>query len=188
MSRLYSKFQFQISNFELILQVNFFPSAPWHYRELLERYAESFSGAKEKEFVRYKLRKRLRAFVSSLGPISKDLRDDWAKATGFSIRNCYTTMEAGTVLSEPVGDGPQVRRIVLTKTPDGGVEAKSEVEDPTESADGKKTTMDPMPGVSTRIVRFVGEKNIKQEVLDQDGTNPNRCTGQLMVRTAGLGR
>ncbi len=51
-------------------KVNLFPSTPWQYRPLLEKYADAFSSPKEKEFVKYKLKKRMRAFVSSLEPLS----------------------------------------------------------------------------------------------------------------------
>ena len=52
-------------------KVNFFPSLPAHYRALLARHAESFSGPKLEEFVRYKLKRRVRAMVSSLDPVSR---------------------------------------------------------------------------------------------------------------------
>lgn len=118
-------------------KVNFLPSLPGHYQQLLQRYAESFPGSKEQDYVRYKCRRRLRATVSSNGPVPRELRAAWLRATGFAISDCYTTLAAGTVMTEPVGDGPQPRR-ALEGGDDAGYDAPS---------------LEAMPSVSTRIVR-----------------------------------
>ncbi len=134
-------------------KVNLFPAAPWQFRRLLARHAESFGGPKEREFVRYKMRRRVRACVSSTAAVSRRLLSDWRQATGTTIRGCYTTLEAGTVLSEPLSPPPpppvaatSVRpeeNLVVWKAGQGGVD----------EVVGGGACMEPLPGVSTRIVR-----------------------------------
>ncbi len=65
------------------------------------------------------------------------MREDWMKATGFPLRNSYTTLEAGTVMSEPL------------------IEAATEGQKLKEKKDNinSKATMELLPGVSSRIVR-----------------------------------
>ncbi len=85
-------------------KVNLYPGVPVHYQSLLDRYYEFFADRKSKDYVRQMCKKRLRGTVSSLAPLSDRIRRDWAAATGLSIADCYTTGEAGTVLSEELDE------------------------------------------------------------------------------------
>lgn len=88
-----------VNNSQYLAKVNFFPSVPGRYKQLLERHQNVFTDKKTKDYVRNACKKRLKAMVSSTSGLPVDFRKEWYERTGHNILDCYTTAKTGTVLS-----------------------------------------------------------------------------------------
>jgi len=190
-----------VNNSQPLPKVNFFPSLPSHYAELVERHNQLFgSDVKKLDYVRAACKKRLRATVSSLEPLPHSVRSGWRKATGHDILDCYTTLAAGTVLSEGVPNeeaknhgqnGGQQSQPKERPRDQGGRLTVRKANYGLDDHFGKPG-MTPLDGVSTRVVRLDADDGFsgisRLRILDEDCKSGQACSGKLQVRSPGAGR